>query len=449
MLRSFLIIILASLFCFPLFAQKKAPTPAGLDSLTKREADSLSRTLFGEEKAEDRARKEFENGQDDFRAGDAFLNEADSLRRMGVDTTLRKPGGVMGFLKQNFGDSSLTSGERETRKRGEAALKRAVKEFARALELSPQLFEARLWLAATYDRLQEWDKSLEIYRDILNERQGEDRLWFNYGYAALQGGQYEKAVNAFEQAIRISLLVNGDSAKVPNRYRTFAGEAFLKTYQDRLALERFRQAQQYADSAEAAEIQHTIDWILWDDGGIATAEYRDAAYAAERESRWDDARQAYLGGIAAARTQRAKNELSYRLALLEFQHSTRSDGLARMKVLVESVPDAPEEYRENYGKMLFSYAQMLEQESDPRGAISYYLQSTKIVWSGQGTGYVEIARLAANDLDRAIEYATKALEFNLTGEQQKTAYRILEESYRAKGNWEMMKRYRQLLEATP
>jgi tetratricopeptide (TPR) repeat protein len=449
MLRSFLIIILASLFCFPLFAQKKAPTPAGLDSLTKREADSLSRTLFGEEKAEDRARKEFENGQDDFRAGDAFLNEADSLRRMGVDTTLRKPGGVMGFLKQNFGDSSLTSGERETRKRGEAALKRAVKEFARALELSPQLFEARLWLAATYDRLQEWDKSLEVYRDILNERQGEDRLWFNYGYAALQGGQYEKAVNAFEQAIRISLLVNGDSAKVPNRYRTFAGEAFLKTYQDRLALERFRQAQQYADSAEAAEIQRTIDWILWDDGGIATAEYRDAAYAAERESRWDDARQAYLGGIAAARTQRAKNELSYRLALLEFQHSTRSDGLARMKALVESVPDAPEEYRENYGKMLFSYAQMLEQESDPRGAISYYLQSTKIVWSGQGTGYLEIARLAANDLDRAIEYATKALEFNLTGEQQKTAYRILEESYRAKGNWEMMKRYRQLLEATP
>jgi tetratricopeptide (TPR) repeat protein len=449
MQRSFLITLLTFLLCLPLFAGKKAPPPAGLDSLTKQEGDSLSRALFGEERAEDRARKEFDNGQEDFRAGDAFLNEADSLRRAGTDTTLRKPGGVIGFFKQNFGDSALTSGELETRKRGDAALGRAVKEFQRALELSPQLFEARLWLAATYDRLREWDKSLEIYRDILNERQGEDRLWFKYGYAALLGGQYEKAVNAFEQAIRVSLLVNGDSAKVPNRYRTFAGEAFLKTYQDRLALERFRQAQDYADSAEAAEIGRTIDWILWDEGGIATAEYRDAAYAAERGARWDDARRAYLGGISVARTIPAKNELSYRLALLEFQHGTRTDGMARLKALIESVTDTPPDYIENYGKMLFSYAQTLEQESDPRGALGYYLQSTKIAWSGQGTGYLEIARLAANDLDRAIEHAAKALEFNLTSEQKKTAYRILEDSYRAKGNWEMMKRYRQLSEATP
>ena len=449
MQRPFVITFLTLLLCLPVFAEKKTPPPAGLDSLTKREADSLSRALFGEERDEDRARREFENGQEDFRAGDAFLNEADSLRRAGTDTTLRKPGGVIGFLKQNFGDSSLTSGELETRKRGDAALRRAVKEFQRALELSPQLFEARLWLAATYDRLREWDKSLEIYREILNKRQGEDRLWFNYGYSALQGGQYEKAVNAFEQAIRISLLVNGDSAKVPNRYRTFAGEAFVRTYQDRLALERFRQAQQYADAAEAAEIGRTIDWILWDEGGIATAEYRDAAFSAESQARWDDARQAYLGGISVARTGKARDELSYRLALLEFQHGTRTDGLARMKALLETVPNVPDEYRENYGKMLFAYAQTLEQESDPRGALSYYLQSTKIGWSGQGTGYLEIARLAANDLDRAIEHAAKALEFNLTNEQKKTAYRILEDSYRAKGNWEMMKRYRQLLEATP
>jgi tetratricopeptide (TPR) repeat protein len=449
MMKLFNITLLFVFLCVTLFAQKKQPPPAGLDSLTKREADSLSRTLFGEEKAEDRARREFENGQEDFRAGDAFLNEADSLRRAGTDTALHKPGGVMGFLKQNFGDSSLTSGELETRKRGDAALRRAAKEFGRALELSPQLFEARLWLAATYDRLREWDKLLEVYRDILNERQGEDRLWFNYGYAALQGGQYEKAVNAFEQAIRISFLVSGDSTKIPNRYRTFAGEAFLKTYQDRLALERFRQAQQFADSAEAAEIGRTIDWILWDAGGIATAEYRDAAFEAENEGRWDDARKAYLGGISVARTIKAKNELSYRLALLEFQHGTRTDGMARMKALIESTTDAPHDYAENYGKMLFAYAQILEQEKDVRGAISYYLQSAKMAWRGQGTGYLEIARLAANDLDRAIEHASKALEFNLTGEQRKAAYRILEDSYRAKGNWEMMKHYRELLEANP
>ncbi|RPH93640.1 hypothetical protein EHM69_09740 [candidate division KSB1 bacterium] len=427
----------------------KTPPPAGLDSLTQKEADSLSKALFGEKHDEDRAQKEFANGQEDFRAGEVFLAEADSLRRTGADTTLRKPGGVIGFFKQNFGDSSLTSGELETRKRAEAALRRAAKEFERALELSPGFFEAELWLAATYDRLKEWNKSIALYREILNKRQGEDRLWFNYGYACLQGGQYEKAVNGFEQAIRISMLVSADSAKIPNRYRTFAGEAFLRTYQDRLALERFQQALVYADSVEAAEIRRTIEWVLWDDGGIATVEYRDAAYAAENEQRWNDARQAYLGGQSVARTQRVKDELSYRLALLEFQHGTRTDGLARMKALIESQPEAPPEYRENYGKMLFAYAQMLEQERDKRTCLSYFLQATKINWSGQGAGFVEIARIAANDLDSAIEHATKALQYPLTTEQQRAAYRILEDAYRAKGNWEMMKRYRQLLESNP
>lgn len=448
--RQISILILSLLLSLPALAQKKSQTPpAGVDSLTKHEADSLSKALFGDEKAEDRAKREFEKGQEDFRAGEAFLSEADSLRRLGVDTTLHKPGGVVGFFKQNFGDSSLTSGELETRKRAEAALRRAAKEFERALELSPQMFEARVWLAATYDRLKDWDKALTAYREILNERQGEDRLWFNYGYTALQAGQYEKAVNAFEQALRISEFVLGDSSKVPNRYRTFSGEAFLRTYQDRLALERFQQALLYADSVEAAEIRRTVEWIQWDSGGIATAEYRDAAFRAEKESRWMDAQQAYRGGIAAARTLRAKTELNYRLALLEFQHGTRTDGLAHMKMLMESTPDAPAEYRENYGKMLFSYAQTLEQEGDPRGALSYYLQSTKILWTGQGTGFLEIARLAANDLDRAIEHATKALDYPLTDDQKKVAYRILEESYRSKGNWEMMKRYRQLLESIP
>jgi len=420
-----------------------------VDSLTKVQADSLAKSLFGEARDEDQARKLFENGQEDFRAGDAFLVEADSMRRSGTDTTLKRPGGVMGVFRQAFGDTGMTSGERDTRKRAAAALDRAAKEFERALKLWPEYFEAKLWLVATYDRLQDWDKSLALYREILNERQGEDRLWFNYGYAALQAKQCEKAASAFDQATHIALLVNADTAQVPNRYRIYAGEAFLRTYQDRMALDRFGEALKYADSSDVPEILRTIEWVQWDSGGIATAEYRDAAFAAEHEERWNDARQAYLGGLSVVRTAPAKTELTYRLALLEFQHGTRTDGLARMKQLMESLSDPPSDHRENYGKMLFAYAQVLESESDSRGALSYFLQSTKVAWSGQGAGFIEIARIASNDLDAAIEQATKALDYPLTDEQKKAAYRILESCYRSKGNWEMMKHYRQLLESIP
>jgi tetratricopeptide (TPR) repeat protein len=430
-------------------ADKRKPPPAGLDSLTKREADSLSRELFGELKDEEKARRLFDNGKEDFLTGEAFTAEADSLRRTGMDTTLKKPSGVFGQIRQALGDTIPTSREMDTRRRAEAAYKRSAGEFEKALTYSPDLFDAQLWLAATYDRLKDWEKSAALYREILNQRQGEDRLWFNYGYAALQAGQFDKAVNGFEQALHIAVLVLEDSTKIPNRYRVFAGEAFLRTYQDRMALERFREALNYANPAEAAEIQRTIDWILWDDGGIAAAEYRDAAFQAENAGRWNDAREAYLAGIRMTRTARARDELSYRLALLEFQHGTRTDGLARMKELFDQSPDPPTEYRESYGKMLFGYAQQIEQESNVRGALSYYLQATKFAWSGQGAGYVEIARIAANDLDRAIENADKALSYPLTHDQQQAAYRILESAWRAKGNWEMMKKYRQLMETQP
>lgn len=449
MLRLVFILILSALLCAPLFAQKKAVTPAGLDSTTKQEADSLAQQLFGEEKAETRALREFEKGKEDFQTGERFLAEADSMRRSGADTTLKRPGGVIGAVRQALGDTAVSSREKETRARAAAAFQRAAREFENSLKYAPESADAQLWLVATYDRLSEWKKSITLYREILNVRQGEDRLWFNYGYAALQAGEYPTAVNAFEQAIHISLLVNEDSAAVPHRYYTYAGEAFLRTYQDRLALQRFRTALNYASGEDSAQIARTIEWILWDDGGIATAEYRDAAFRAESESRWDDARKAYLGGLHSARTEAAKDELSYRLALLEFQHGTRSDGLARMKELVAVRSDLPPEWRENYGKMLFAYAQILEKESDKRGALSYFLQATKIPWSGQGAGFVEIARIAANDLDAVIEQATKALDYPLTSEQRNAAYQMLESAYRSKGNWEMMKKYRQLMEQTP
>jgi hypothetical protein len=445
-----LMLVVLCLAGIALAGKKKDLTPAGVDSTTKLQADSLAKDILGEAKTADEAQRQFANGKDDFNAGEAFVHEADSLRAIGVDTTLKRPGGVFGQLRQALGDTLPSSRELDTRKRAEASYKRAAREFEQAQKIQPDLKEIPLWLVATYDRLKDWSKSLPLYREILNERQGEDRLWFSYGYAALQAGQHDKAVMAFGQAISVNFLVNEDSAKIPNRYRAFLGEAFIKTYQDRLALEQFRQAQKFAaDSDERADYQRTIDWVEWDNGGIATAEYRDAAYRSEAEARWNDAREAYLGGIQSARTTPAKNELTYRLALLEFRQGSKSDGLARMKSLVDAAPDANSEWRENYGKMLYAYAQETEAGGDVRGALGYYLQSTKFPWNGQGAGYLEIARVAANDLDKVIEHGTHALEFPLTAEQRHVAYKLLEDAYRSKGNWDKMKYYRKLQDGQP
>jgi Tfp pilus assembly protein PilF len=345
------LMIAAFLFFAATVYSADPPPPAGVEQQTVDEADSLAKLLFGDEKKEERGRIYFEHGQEDFNAGEAFVKEADSLRAAGADTTLKLPGGLFGYVRQAFGDSTMSSYEQETRTRAEISFKAAKKNFEKALKESPEMKEVELWLAATYERLKEWQNAVNLYREILNVRQGEHRLWFNYGYAALQGGQYENAITGFDQAMRIHELITQDPDSTPNRYRIFAGEAYLKTYQDKLALKMFRDAQAHADSATANEIQKTIDWILWDDGGIATVEYRDAAYKAEAEQNWNAARIAYLGGISSARTEKARDHLSYRLSLVEFNYGSKSEALERMKQLAE-VPAMPDsEHVEAYGRM--------------------------------------------------------------------------------------------------
>ncbi|MCB9357542.1 MAG: hypothetical protein H6505_03125 [Calditrichaeota bacterium] len=414
---------------------------------SQQEADSLAKLLFGDERTEDQATTLFERGKEDFNAGEGFLKEANAMRAAGTDTTLKSRGGVFGLLGQAMGDTTKSSKELDTRKRAMSAFKNAAKSFEKALAKQPELKEVELWLVATYDRLEDWDKSLPLYREILNERQGEDNLWFAYGYAAYQARQFDKAVTGFDQAMRIRELVTGSQDSIPNSYRLYLGEAYLKTYQDQNALKMYALAQSHATPEDSAEIQKTIDWINWDNGGIAAAEYRDAAYQAEHDERWNDAREAYLGGIGSARTAKAKDFLTWRLSLVTFNHANKTEGIQRLGEVVNRLgPECPKDYSDSYGRMLYAYGQELTANGDRRGALEYFLNSTKIPWEGQGGGYVAIAQIASNDLGQSIENAERALHYPLTPDQRKIAYELLVNSYRSKGQWEEMKKYQALLQ---
>lgn len=368
------------------------------------------------------------------------------MRASGADTTMKARGGVFGLIGQAMGDTTKSSKEQDTRKRATSAFKDAAKNFERALAKQPEFKEVELWLVATYDRLEDWDKSLPLYREILNERQGEDNLWFSYGYAAFQAQQYDKAVTGFDQAMRIRELVTGSVDSIPNNYRLYSAEAYLKTYQDQNALKMFTLAQSYSTPEDSAEIQKTIDWINWDNGGIAAAEYRDAAYAAETKEDWNGAREAYLGGIGAARTTKAKDFLTWRLSLVTYNYANKTEGIQRLGEVVNRLgAETPKDYLESYGKMLYAYGNELVANGDRRGALEYFLNSTKIGWEGQGGGFVSIAQIASNDLAQSIEQAERALQYPLTPEQRKAAYEILVSSYRSKGQWEEMKKYQALL----
>ncbi|MFH1012046.1 MAG: hypothetical protein V1784_12540 [bacterium] len=442
------------LFCFFIFAgcaasrRGQVAVPQGVDTTTAGEADTLARLLYGSPEAEAAAEREMEKGKEDFALGDELRKLADSLARIEIrDTTKAKPRGVINTVRTLFGDTTVMSPASEESLRAMTAFRNAAKHFRRAMQLVPQSPDPPLWLAATLDRLQEWAESAKTYRIVLETRKGEHRLWFNYAYASLQAANFEAAITGFQKAIDVYKLTEGQEVSLPNQYRIFLADAYARTYQDGLALATFRSALTFASPEDSAQILKTIEWIHWDNGGIRTAEYRDEAFRAERERRFGDARRAYLQGIQVARTQAAREELEWRLALLEYTEFEPTMGLDRMKNLIEKNPGAKQEYRESYGKMCYGYAQQLETKKDARTALSYYLQGTKFDWSGQGACFVELARLAANDPAKAITFGTRALDFSLTKEQLRSAYSILEDAYRQQNNWEMMRKYRQALES--
>jgi tetratricopeptide (TPR) repeat protein len=428
--------------------QGRREVPQGVDTTTAAQADSLARVLYGSVEAQAAAESEMEKGKEDFATGEDLRKLADSLARVEtLDTTQAKPRGVINAVRSLFGDTTVLSPASEESARAMTAYRSAAKYFRRAMQLVPQAPDPPLWLAATLDRLHEWTESAKTYQIVLQTRKGEHRLWFNYAYASLQAGNYEAAITGFQKAIDVYKLTEGQEVSLPNQYRIFLADAYTRTYQDGLALATFRSALAFASSSDSAQILKTIEWINWDNGGIRTAECRDEAFLAEHENRFGDARKAYSQGIQVARTQAAREELEWRLALLEYTEFEPTMGLDRMKSLIEKNPNAKQEYRESYGKMCYGYAQQLEEKKDVRTALSYYLQGTKFDWGGQGACFVELARLAANDPAKAVTFGTRALDFSLTKEQLRSAYSILEDAYRQQNNWEMMRKYRQALES--
>ena len=176
-------------------------------------------------------------------------------------------------------------------------------------------------------------------------------------------------------------------------------------------------------------------------------EYRDAAFAAEEKQDWNGAREAYLGGIASARTMKSRDFLTWRLSLVTYNWGNKTEGITRLQEVYNRLGgECPKDYVESYGQMLYAYGQELVRSGDRRGALDYLLTSTKVSWQGQGGGYVAIAQVAQNDLAQSIENAERALTYSLTDEQKQAAYEILVSSHRAKGNWDAMKKYQALLD---
>ena len=94
----------------------------------------------------------------------------------------------------------------------------------------------------------EYDKALNLYRDALIDRPEAPELHFNVGDALFKSGDYEKALQEFEQALKLP----GDRARAQAHYNI--GNTLFQQQDYEKAIEAYKQALQLHAADEDAKV---------------------------------------------------------------------------------------------------------------------------------------------------------------------------------------------------
>jgi hypothetical protein len=165
---------------------------------------------------------------------------------------------------------------------------------------------------------------------------------------------------------------------------------------------------------------------------------RDSGLALSSRGEFQAAAKIYEGMLPTLRTSAAKNEIGWKLALIEFVNlNHREQAAERLLHIIETIPaGAPPDslsrlYFDNYGAMCLSLGNE-KIEVDRTLAYTYFMQASSINWSGRGKSYFAMATLADADPQQAVRDAEKAyaLAHQLDHDELINLHRLLIRGYR-------------------
>jgi tetratricopeptide (TPR) repeat protein len=194
--------------------------------------------------------------------------------------------------------------------------------------------------------------------------------------------------------------------------------------------------------------------MAWDDMNLASAVARDSLAALEERGDSEGAREGYRLLLTTLSSQRAVNEIDWRLAIVDYNLGEAEAAVTRLQALVartggdeaEGIADSTHvRYRNDYGTLCLNLGRdFLYERKDNRTALKYFEQAARVAWSGQPVAYLEIASLVQGNVELALENASRALagEADFTIEQRKDLYRLLMGLYRRSGNYDQARQFR-------
>lgn len=460
--------------------RRTVTVPAGVDSASAYQADSLADESFVSPEKQEEA-------EDVRHQGEQYVSVSDTLweyLEVSTDTTVeleeeKEVAAVRSYNRgaeafkeyQQVTEAGELEGE-ELENMQEQLLEEAQKAFEESIRINPYDEAARSALARVYtlraDRLgseDAYEEAIEILERLTRLRKDVPGLFAALANNYYQTEQwrkaaenYDRAQEVYEESVELALEedVEYDSTQVYN-YLTAEADAHVYARDASEARETYENAMQLAVTEDQRKfVEEEVEWIEWDDGNIDASFARDSLRTLASQGDYDGAASGFRSLLQEVETREATDEVEWRLAQAEFQNGKEDQAANRLQELFERtekredgtpVDSTYQRYFDTYGVICYNLGQQYRNdERDLRTALQYFEQSTRVSWERRGLAALEAGELLNNNVDESIEYLELAHEHQeaLNSEDRRDLYRLLVNQHRRQGNQEEALQYRNL-----
>lgn len=459
--------------------------PAGVDSTTAMIADSIAQQLFVDWQSQELARRKADSAQVLLAGSEELLAALQTKEEGGnvapedtLEAIKKYNEAADSFIaaSQTANDSTLSVTKQKELVGKQLHL--AVTSLEEAVVLNPFDRQTHTMLARAYQKLaglhaqdQYWGRAAEIFTKLVHMDAGQHSFFGNLASCYMRLGVWNKAVENF--AIAESVLLESAVFQVPPdqplndqtiaaaidsaTYFTYVynqAYANARLFREEETFRDLRRARILARDEENAElVQGLYDWGMWDDGKLETADKRDSILVYIDRGQFELAARESEILLPNLRTNRARQEINWRLAILEYARLKRpDDAINRMKRIIEFYEHDTtglaqqdtmlSQYKNAYGSMCYNIGSKAKDvDRDQRLALAYFMQAVSISWPGEAKAHLGIADLIRNNAQQSVDAAKMAYELRhqLSGNELCAALELIVDGLR---------RQRKIAEAT-